>query len=166
MPFFMIKGLSQGLDGLIVEATSPEDQSLLGLLEIRRIINANVMMGDRTLSFPVTELGLYVDTEHLEAISDPGLREFAHDNPWGKCLFEGRYVKESLEIAYARYEKATQATVTEKQGKKSKTLFTGYFLSGDTEFEDVKDTIEQCLVNGDADDLIFELKQLQTEGED
>ena len=165
MPFFKIKGLSPALDGLTVEVV---DSRAGGYLEVCRFINMNAIIGDRTLSFPVEKNGLLIDFSHLTAISDPEIREFSHTNPWGRCQFEGRYIKGTLEVAYAKYDLATQVTVTEKNGETSKTLFTRYcqgapgICSADSVFNLVKETIESHLSSeGDIDDLIFSLKNLE-----
>ena len=176
MSFFRIKDLSPALDGLIVET---EDSHMDPEITcVKRIVNVNAMVGDRTLSFPVSNLGMFIrKAAHLQKVDDPQIREFAHTNPWGKCLFEGRYDKNKLEIAYAKYEYATQVTVTEKYkvsslpqkgpATASKTLFTGYFTAGpgetnDEVFEEVQEIIESHLSNsGDLDDLIFDLRELQ-----
>ncbi len=170
MPFFKIKKLSPFLDGLVVEGDM-KGVTVRPCLHVSRIINDSIVVGDRNLSYPVAPYSygsLTIDPEFLTELKDYKIREFDHTNPWGKCLFECGYNKGQLQVACARYELATQVTVTEKQGKRSKTLFTGYFRpqggdeTGEHIFDEVKDTVESHLKGEyDIDDMIFELKELQ-----
>lgn len=181
MSFFKIKNLSPALDGLYVEGIEHDGHGFY--LTVTRIINRNAIVGDRNVAFPVAlqtvngdECGLIIDGEYLERVEDIENREYSHTNPWGKCVFDGRYISGALEIAYARFEKAVQVSVIENQSKTSrgttttmsKTIFTDYYyeaggiMSIEKVFDMVKTTIEKHLSEGgDVDDLVFSLKSLK-----
>lgn len=159
MSFYKVRGLSPALDGLTVEGDKHGTT-----VTVTRIINPNVMLGDRTLSFPVEPYGLHIRSTFLEPIDNPQLREFTHTNPWGKCLFEGVHKKDNLEVAVARFENAVQVTVTEKVDGVNKTLWTEYFHQGpdastETLFARVTEIIGKGLsAEGDASELVFTLR--------
>lgn len=160
MSFYRIKDLSPALDGLTVEGETSEHDPRF--VNITRIVNTNVMVGDRTLSFPVSQYGLVIRETCLVAVDDPQIREFTHTAPWGKCLFEGNYRQGNLEVAYAKYEQATQVTLTEKNGETSRTVYTDYIPVEVMSFDHVREVIEHNLLRGgDVDDLVFELKRLK-----
>ncbi len=166
MSFFRVTGV-RGLNGLMVEGNPGRGETGPDV-EIVRLINRNAIIGDRNISIPVDPGMLFIHESALEEIENPETREFGSDNPWGQCLFEGHYTKTGLDIAYARFERCTQVTVTEKVGGVSKTLYSGYFTSDDVDFQDVQGTIEMCLEdqNSGVDDLIFQLNELPGMGRD
>lgn len=165
MSFYIVRGI-RGLEGLIVEGLGTDHCS--GCVEIVQLINRNAIMGDRNVTIPLDRGTLFIHESVLECIENPGRRQYGSDNPWGKCLFEGRYTKDNIDVAYARYEKGTQVSVLERQDGHNKTLFTRYcqgvpgICDAESVFELVKETIEKHLGDrGDVDDLIFALKNLE-----
>jgi hypothetical protein len=163
----MVKGIP-GLDGLYVRGTEYEiGPASDELVLVERIVDRNSIMGDRNVSFPVESGHMFLSRDALVETEDVENRVFAADNPWGSLLLEGRYSRENIEAAFARFERVVQVTVTEFVDGHRKTLFTHYFgetdaWTVDEQFEAVKGVIERCLEGpGDMDDLVFELESLK-----
>jgi hypothetical protein len=160
--FYVIKGLSRALDGLVVEGHGTYEE----FVQVDKLTNTNAILGDRNVSYTFPTCGLLIGKEYLEKISDPGKREFASDNPHGKLLFEGRYVSGNIEVPYARYEKCLQIAVIEKQGKGKKTLYSDYFY---IDMDGVRLAIEELFAgkdDADIDDVVCELKNMKVEESD
>ena len=161
MNWFIIKGLSPFLDGMIVEGYSDGN-----LVTVRRLVNQNVMFGDRDLSFSFPDNSFMLAPKSLQLISNPELREYDGSNPWGKYVCEGRLTRNNIEVSWAEYEYNVQVTVQEKvAGQPTKTLFTTNFDLNDYTTESVLDTIQECIRDDDSlEDLIFNLRDLQDDG--
>lgn len=160
MAHYIVKGLGRGFDGLLVEGTLAPSPN--ALVEISKITNRNEIFGDRNVSYPVKPGTLFLSEDVLEEIDDPSKREYDAKNPWGRVLFEGRYTKGTLEIAYCQYERVLQVSVIEKVNNRHKTLFSGYYTE---QTDAVRNDIEACLRSPDfdVDDLVFQLKAFKSE---
>lgn len=167
MPHFIIKGMGRGFDGLLVETGdviedySDTTETPNNKHEVLKITNRNEIFGDRNISFPITSEALWIGSQFLQPIENPATREYDDKNPWGKVLFEGRYSKGTLDIAYAQYERVLQVTVSEKENGRNRTLWAGYFTDNAAQ---ARAEIEGHLAGEeDPDDLVFLLKQLRGE---
>lgn len=145
-----------------------DGHGVYSLVEVEQFVNTGVLVGDRELKVNPEKGSIWINIHHLDEV-DPmdAQREFANDNPFGKFMYEGRYEKDELVIAYGKYEKAVsitiyempQATKEHSSSQAQKTLYSGaFFATRDQAMEIIYD-----LLNGhtDPDDLIFELKQLK-----
>ncbi len=163
--FFKIKGLP-GLDGLIVQNTS--DQTIevsigkdpaITFVPVDTIIT-NAIVGDRDLKFPLPPRSLLIDTRFLVGILDP-TKEYSAKNPFGKYLYEGTFVQDTLHIAYTVFDNALSATIYEMLGGKQKTLYSQNFF---TNRKMAMELIEAVLKGDmDPDDLVFELDRCKHE---
>jgi hypothetical protein len=160
--FFKIKGVAKGLDGLVVEGKSGLDWPNSGeqFIDVTCIYNTNIVFGDRVLKSPVTPGSLVLNQAFVEETTDPNM-EFSTENPFGKYLYEGTYVKGDLNIAYTEFDNAIAITIFEKHGDQQKTLYSQNF------FENTLTVMEliQSMLGGtlDPEDLVFELQRLKTE---
>lgn len=154
--FYVVKGIGGGFDGLIVETETNAD----GVYKlVTRIIDPNMNVGDRTVSLPIPLGALSIHPKFLDQTDDPGIREFASDNPFGKMFLEGHMDCGDLKVTYSQFEKALSVVVFDTQAKR--TIFSQYFTK---EFDKVKQTVEAVLKqNGgsDAEDLVFQLRALK-----
>lgn len=184
MSYMMVKGVSKLLDGLVVDvddgstAVLEVNQDWDGdLLMINKIIDRNAIVGDRVASMPLPPHVLWINERFLVECEDPTRRQYDSSNPHGNLLYEGRYKKNSLEVAYAQFERCLQVTLMEtieedgKYGRPgrvyTKTLWTGYFGARDREFDSqsaARRLIEHHFsADADPEDLIFALKALYPE---
>lgn len=156
--FYRIKGLP-GFDGLIVET---DDVDVVGLLEVKVLHNANVVVGDRTVKFPMPPGSLWIDHNFLVPDLDPS-REYSTENPFGEYLYEGSFTKGDLYVAYTEFDNALTVTIIEKNppGHKGidKTLYSESFFSNKLiAMEFIRELLDG---RSDPDDLIFELRNLK-----
>jgi hypothetical protein len=161
--YYVIKGIGSSFDGLVVESDEYIEDGDDGpsMVEVGRIVNRNTVIGDRSVSYLLPQEAIWISDRYLEEVQDPELREFDSTNPWGKCEFEGRYTKGSIEVSYAQYERALQVTVSEKVDGKSKTIHSCYITN---DIRKMKEVIETCLREAaDPDDLVFAIKAAEDE---
>lgn len=155
--FYVVNDVGGGFDGLIVQG----DQVNFGMavfLSVTRIIDKNVNVGDRTLALPIPANSVLISIDNLTVTDDPGLREFASDNPFGQLILEGQMSVGSLKVSYSKFDKVLSIVVTEVA--ENKTVFSQYFTKN---FESVMSKIEDVLKNeGDVEDLVFELRELKS----
>lgn len=156
--FYLVKGIGGGFDGLVVEAFATQESSLV---EVHRLIDRGSIVGDRNTALPVPGESIYINKKFLEEVEDPGVREFASDNPFGQLRFEGHMECGDVKVAYAQYDNAMSVTLMDVAT--GRTLVAMNFKR---DFDKVKQTIESVLKGngGDADDLVFQLLALK-EGE-
>jgi len=160
--FYLVSGLGAGFDGLIIEGNKISVPEGLEVVEVEKILDRSIVTGDRNvvLSFPPG--GLFIGCDHLDQVDDPGIMEFAYDNPYGKFLLEGRMDCGDLRVTYAQFEKAMTVTVLDTQA--NRTVISENFSK---DFDAVKAAIEDVLKNGGQEDLVFklrELKEIETNG--
>ncbi len=162
MSWFIIKGLGPWFDGLFVYAPDAFQDKRF----IQKIVNRNIMFGDREVSLTIPDGGLLIREKFLEKTEDPDLRQFDSRNPWGKYVCEGRLSKSNIEVSWAEYEYNIQVTVQEKiTGQPTKTLYSVNFDLNDYSAESVVNTIQDSIRDDDSlDDLIFNLKDIQNDG--
>lgn len=153
--FYLVKGIGGGFDGLIAECTSMPEGSLL---EVHRLINVNVVVGDRHASTPLSGQSVYLSRQFLEPTEDPTGRQFDHQNPYGEFQLSGEMSCGGLHVSYSQFEKALQVSVAEVDGTNRKTLFNQNFSKN---FDQVKSSLEVALKEGSGDDLIFKLRELK-----
>lgn len=162
--FYVVNGVGGGFDGLVVEGEVFDDYPYI--VQISKIIDTNVNVGDRTLALPTPPRSLFIGKDCLTETDDPQLREFASDNPFGNLVLEGHMDCGSLKVAYSQFEKVLSVVVTEPD--QNKTVFSQYFFK---DFDKVKQTVEDVLKQSggsDVDDLVFKLrafKEAETNGE-
>jgi len=163
--FFKIKNVAKGLDGLVIEGEDGYNfsNSSDDVVEVKCIYNTNIIFGDRVLKSPVAPDSLYIMKSNLEKTGDPNM-EFSTENPFGKYLYEGTYVKGNLNIAYTEFDNAISVTIFEKHGEMQKTLYSQNF------FENTRKVMDliQSMLGGllDPEDLVFELQGLKTKEND
>jgi coenzyme F420-reducing hydrogenase delta subunit len=166
--FYKIKSLSKGLDGLIVKGDEihlNDGYGTYNLVNVSEIIDSNTVIGDRNVKIPMTGGGLWINIHNLEKIDDPGLREFASDNPYGKFLFDGHYVKGDIEVAYCRYERVITVSILELGDDPKRSRKTIYSENFDAKFFNVlNDIIAQEFSNDEeGTDLMFKLSSFKKE---
>jgi hypothetical protein len=164
MAWYIIKGLGPGFDGMLLEKAS--ELSGFKFITASRLVNRNIMIGDRELSYSLPYGAVAISSDFLEPIDNPQLREYDSKNPWGKFVCEGRLTKNNIEVSWAEYEYCTQVTVQEKSvGCPTKTLYTDNFNLDDIEHETIIGTINDSIRDEESlDDLIFALKELKNRG--
>lgn len=154
--FYVVKGIGGGFDGLVVETERTQED---GLVEVMRIIDRTSILGDRNVSLPIPGQAIYIDRKFLEPTEDPGTREYAANNPFGRLVAEGQMEISSIKVSYAQFETVLSVNVQDTVAKK--TLFSQYFSK---DIEKVKAAIEAVLKqNGgsDVEDLVFQLRALK-----
>lgn len=160
--FYRIKGLSKVLDSLVVETINdPEDAEYY----VDRIINTNVTLGDRTVSWPVADGGLSIDRKFLVLCPEPAIREFDSTSPYGEFSHESTVTKGNVTVAYSQYENVLQITVFEKTSGQQKTLFSDNFDRGYS-WEAIRSSVQRAVVDEDVEDLIFSLRDLKDRSDD
>lgn len=162
MKLYKIEGLGEGFDDLIVEAS---EDDVMDIFEIRRVINPDVMFGDRQLSFPVPPDALYINKQFLSEY-DQSLRQYDSRNPFGKFLYETTYMRSPLQVCLVEHERAITVTVTEservdaKHGGRS-TFKTRYSQNFFGDLRTVRSVVQDAVKIGDLDDLILRLRELK-----
>jgi hypothetical protein len=81
--WYIIKGLGPAFDGLIVKA----DHAVQSWRIVEKIINRNIIFGDREFSVIIPESGVMIREKFLKQIDEPMFREFAKTNH-GVHLFQ------------------------------------------------------------------------------
>lgn len=156
--YFKITGLGRAFDGLIVES-----EKLLDTWQpVNRIINSDVMFGDRNASLALPPDAMLINEEFLEVCDNPELREYSSKSSYGKFELEGRYSCGKVEVAFSQYEKCLQVTLLEVPSKKgqgvTKTLYSENYTNTNN-FDDIKDSIQVHVKNSEVDDIIFQLQE-------
>ena len=158
--FYVVNGVGGGFDGLVVEGEVFDDYP--HIVQISKIIDTNVNVGDRTLALPTPPRSLFIGKDCLTETDDPGLRQFASDNPFGSLLREGVMTCGTLKAAYAEFENVMQVSLTETNNDfGDKTIFSQYFFN---DFAIVMQAVEDNMKqkgDSDADDLVFKLRALK-----
>ncbi len=162
--FYSIKGLP-GLDGLIVETNgkvavaSPHQD----YASVDTIIT-NAVVGDRDLKFPLPYHSLLIETKFLTEIPDP-TKEYSAQNPFGKHLYEGTFVRDALHITYTVFDNALSVTIYEAKPaehvEQQKTLYSqNFFVNRKMAMELIEAVLQDKV---DPDDLVFELDRCKRE---
>lgn len=154
--FYVIKGLGPLFDGLVVEAANID--SVTKDIEVSSIIDRDSIMGDRNPRFQLPQAALKICSDYLEPTDDPGKREFAADNPYGRFLLEGRMEVDQIVVSYSQYERVLQVNVFDERAQR--TLYSQNFTK---DFDLVKKAIESVLKDEETttDDLVFALQELK-----
>ena len=159
MKFFLIKGLSRGLDGLVVEGdwidSVESDVGTQDILAVMRIVDRDSMFGDRVGSVPV-EPGLYISSEYLFETEDPTKMEFDSKSSYGEFQLEGTMECDGVKVAYAQYERVLQLSILDTVA--GKTLYTENFSK---QFDLVKRVSEESLKESTVEDLVFKLSEIK-----
>lgn len=152
-----------GIPGFDNLHATGEEIGLSHELMVSELINLDVVVGDRHLRYPIPHGAISINMEYLMKVDDITCREFASDNPFGKFKSERRCVFGNLVIVSAEYKNAVTVTIFEnnKTDNARVTLFTCNFFK--TAFTATR--LIDLTANGklDAEDLIFELKNIQAE---
>lgn len=154
--FYVVKEIGGGFDGLIIEG---KNEAGSNLVEVFKLIDRDSIAGDRNVSLPIEQGVLFISLSKLQEIDDPGTREFAANNPFGKLVLEGHMELGSVKVSYAQFESVMSVNIMDVMAKK--TVFSQYFSK---DFEKIRQTIEDVLKEGDgtdADDLVFRLQELK-----
>ena len=159
--YYIIHDLSKGLDGLYVRG----DDFDAGFVVIKELINLNAIIGDRNVKWPIGEELMFMSKKCLTQVEDPEKREFAHDNPYGKFLYEAHHTKGIIEVAVGHYDKKVTVSIIEhhtdeKKNKTTKTVFTHAFEIAST------GRIDECIddafsLTGDVEDVVFAFEELR-----
>ena len=158
--YFKIHDLCYGLDGLIAEVSGipsiVETLSMPSVVNVERLINSNIIVGDRQLILPIGENGLMIRSSYLTEVEDPGVsREFGSDNPYGECLSETTRIFDCVSVHIASFKDAMLVTIRDKSVAPIKTLFSEYF-SG----KEVSLCIDVLAQEKDLENLIFFFKKI------
>jgi hypothetical protein len=150
--YFRIKDLP-GFEGLV--AKSEDSVGDFTYLSIDALFDTS---DNSTVDLP--HEALCISAKYLEQVS---FFDFASLQPserqFGEYLYEGTFVKDTLNIVYSMYEKAVAITIFEMHDKTQKTLYTqNFFTSKELAMELIEDIMRDRL---DSDDLIFTLKDLK-----
>ncbi len=148
--WYIIKDLGHNFDGLTVLGKEIYGPSIM----ILKIVNTNVMFGDRNLSVLLPNNAMHINKKYLTEINNPETREYDSTNPWGKFVTEGKTITPSFIVSWAQFEDCIQVSVKSPQNK-FKTIYS-YNFTGIHWFNDLL----KELVNAD-DDVVFMLKSYE-----
>lgn len=167
---FVVRGLGPGLDGLLAEGgeviengeARPDDEENTDLVEILKLRNQNIVVGDRELSVALPKDSLYIRADHLTETDDPGIREYDHRNPFGKFSHSTTHQFGDLEVALTEHELATSVSVTQVMGKRKRTIYSQNFQDEEAR-DDVRSAVQEIVDSRerDADGLVFELQDIR-----
>jgi len=160
--YFRVKDLP-GFEDLIVK-TDEVKEDWNNILAIDAFFDTS---DNTTVDLPTGSV--FIANTNLEPISFYDFAKLVEDDKvevdtntlFGAYLYEGNFIKGSLNITYTMYEKAVSITIFEfaNKGKTQHTLFTQNFFD---ESRSAMHLIEDVMVgNMDSDDLIFSLKDLK-----
>lgn len=155
--YYLVRDVGAGLDGLLIEGVVYEDKPDVAM--VTRILSRDMFVGDRNLSIPVAPSSLFVSLKNLERVPDPGPVEFAHDNPYGDLLAEGKMTVGSVSIAYGKFENALTINVYDEAAQR--TLYSQNFGK---QYAAVLQEIENIMRDSDGsdiDDVVFKLRELK-----
>lgn len=156
--FYRIEGLSPGLNGLVVFVEREIEPECA--YEVSRIYDTNQIVGDRVVSRPIPEGGLWIGGNFLRACEDPTKRQFATDSPFGKVVVEGKFQQGNLELTYLRYEPtAMSVTIQELLPAGRKTVFSQNFFK---KVEQVQSLVNDVIGGrADIDELALHLVSVE-----
>ncbi len=157
MKKYLIKGLGDFFDGLIVEAemshrtTSTADD----IYRVTRIEQRNPLFNK--FSLPVYP-GLYVRKTNLVMFDYPTVDDEDPKNPFGNFVVESRFERGYINVVLAKYENAV--TVKVKNG--SNTLYSqNFFKNRDRVLTWIDNAFDDA--EYDMDNLVFNLRNLEDE---
>ncbi len=160
---YMVKGIP-GLEGLVVDGEYRErvGAGTSDHIAVDEIINPNVVVGDRTVKFPMPKGAIYINDQFLVPVGDYRERQFSTKSPFGKFLFEGHLKRGELVVDYVQYDNAVSVTIREDKGKVGRTVYTQNFFAdgGSAAMKAIAAVLSD---EKDVDDLVFRLKELKQE---
>ncbi len=161
--YFKIHDLCYGLDGLIAEVSGipsiVETFSMPSVVNVERLINSNIIVGDRQFILPIGKNGLMIRSTYLTEVEDPGVsREFGSDNPYGECRSESTIGFDCVTVNIANFQNAMLVTIRDKSVAPIKTLFSEYFTGNEIKL--CEDILEG---HKDLEDLVFLFKSIVTD---
>ena len=153
---FRIEGLAPGLNGLVVTTGRREGTRL----EVLRVFNTNVVAGDRHVSSPISEGGLWIDQEYLTPCEDPNSRQYDGSNPFGKVEVIGGRSEGNLDLSFTKYDSGALSVTIQEINPHRKTVFSQNYFH-DT--QKVQDLLNQTVSGAlDLEDLPLYLAELDT----
>ena len=159
MAFYRIRDLGMPLDGLVVEGEWRDWPGEGDVLCITRLIRPDSIVGDRQVIFPIEPDSLFIPRSKLIEVEDPTGRQFAHDNPYGKCLGEMSQTMGSVQVSAVKHERG--CTVKVRDTSANRTLFDHHFKSPHV-FDDVSAGLAMAHVDGatlSPEEIVFELQE-------
>lgn len=152
--FYQIRNLSPFFDGLFVEG---DEQTLLFEgLNITRLIDRSITIGDRDINYSFPLNSLFISTKYLHLVDDPRKREYSTTNPWGQFVETFEKSHDVVTIVVTKYEKALQVSVIDTTIKKN--IWSDYF------YKDI-DELYEFIKNYDPqlyhESLVFDLESLK-----
>lgn len=158
MKYYRIIALP-GLAGLVAEVSAEiNDDSDAEWASVDTLIVPNIVVGDRNMRYPLPPQAVLVKKEYLQGVPDPS-REYSLDSPYGKYMYEGRYKKEELEVAYTKFERALSISIYENRPGSQKTIYSQNFFGKRDQAMTLIDGVLQGTT--EVDDLVFSLKELK-----
>lgn len=156
-----------GFDGLIVEAKPGAQYDVAGrrVIAIDKIVNQNVVFGDRNIGFPLKWGSMFINRENLEEVDDSP-REFSSKNPFGQVTTERKYKRGDLELTIVEFSSALSLTLREvkKAGDStvSRTIYSQNFTAKEL-IELVDEAVDECLDEDRLDELPFVIRNVETD---
>lgn len=159
---FIVKGLGEFFDGLLVEVKEEEiNLARLGssdYVPVARIRQRTKLF--KSFSLPIVEKGLYIDSKYLEAWNEPK-DDLMTDNPYGKYKSEGKVERDGFSLTWALFSRALTVNVRNRNN----VLFTQTFYEP-AHIIDIKEFITEISESDeyDMDEVVFDLQELSDNG--
>ena len=155
---FRIRGCGPGLDGLYVETGGAVSGSDDQLIQIDRISNLNIMIGDRNLSIQLPVGAMWMAKRHLEDTTEVAVREFDSSSGFGAFLDQKTWSGGPVVFNVARYETTISVSASSVDGEKIRTI-TSFYLHRN--LSRCWSTILDLSKRIDQTDVVFELEALR-----
>ena len=155
-----------GFDGLIIEVR-PSQHYSFGQTEVvlvDKVVNQDILFGDRNIGFPVADNSLFINIENLELLKE-ARREFSSKNPFGQVATERKYKRDGLELTIVEFDAALSLTLREVKrsgdATVSRTVYSQNFIAKEL-IGLVEEAVDECLDEDRLDELPFVLKNIET----
>lgn len=153
-----------GLAGLVFEGSESAD-TVEELVEVVRIIDLTMSVGDRNASYVIPEGIMFLARSVMEEVDDPFLREFDASNDHGDFVEEGSLRLGDLLVAYSQHQNVLAVSLLEALADGStRTVYAQNFYK---DFPAVKSKLAALVdssggESSDVDDLVFKLRELKS----
>jgi len=160
--FYKIRGLP-GFDGFVAKGdplvTTTNDGDRIDVVSVKELLNLNVIIGDRSISFPMPPDCLLIGADAVVEIDDPGIREYTAQTPFGPFEYEGHYKKDGIQVDYAVYGNGMSVSVKDTSVNPVKTVYSQNYYGDYT--VDAEEAVEKALREDSyIEDLVFALKDI------
>lgn len=156
--YYTLRGLSQAFDGLDVKVSSSDET---GFVEIERVRNRGIMIGDRPWSMPITPGMLFVDPQVLVECSIDGEMEFDCTNPFGDHMYDAKYdLSENIAVKLSEYVDAVSVTVYDMGVDPPRMMLSKNFFGLEKKNSAVMLIEQVCMRDVPVDELVFRLEEI------